>query len=34
VVLFLSALETALKAQGFAVRPGALEAAGAVYDGG
>ena len=34
VVLFLSALETALRGQGFAARPGALEAAGAVYGGG
>jgi len=32
VVLFLSALETILKAEGVAVKPGALEAAAAVYD--
>jgi len=32
VVLFLSALETVLKTEGVAVRPGALEAAVAVYD--
>ena len=32
VVLFLSALETILKAQGVTVKPGALEAAAAVYD--
>ena len=32
VVLFLSALETILKAQGVAVKPGALQAAAAVYD--
>ena len=32
VVLFLSALETILKAQGVSVRPGALQAAAAVYD--
>ena len=32
VVLFLSALETILKAEGVAVEPGALEAAAAVYD--
>jgi len=32
VFLFLSALETILKAEGVAVRPGALEAAAAVYD--
>jgi alanine-glyoxylate transaminase/serine-glyoxylate transaminase/serine-pyruvate transaminase len=34
VVLFLSALETALRGQGFAARSGALEAAGVVYGGG
>ena len=32
VVLFLSALETILKAEGVAVKPGALQAAAAVYD--
>jgi alanine-glyoxylate transaminase/serine-glyoxylate transaminase/serine-pyruvate transaminase len=32
VLLFLAALETVLKAQGFAVHPGAQEAAMAVYD--
>ncbi len=32
VFLFLSALQTILKAEGVAVRPGALEAAAAVYD--
>jgi alanine-glyoxylate transaminase/serine-glyoxylate transaminase/serine-pyruvate transaminase len=32
VFLFLSALETILKADGVAVKPGALEAAAAVYD--
>jgi alanine-glyoxylate transaminase/serine-glyoxylate transaminase/serine-pyruvate transaminase len=32
VQLFLAALETILKGQGVAVRPGALEAAAAVYD--
>jgi alanine-glyoxylate transaminase/serine-glyoxylate transaminase/serine-pyruvate transaminase len=31
VVLFLSALETVLKAEGFKTRPGAVEAATAVY---
>jgi hypothetical protein len=33
VFLFLSALETILRAQGVAVKPGALEAASAVYSG-
>jgi len=33
VMLLLAALETVLKAQGVSVRPGALEAAAAVYDG-
>ena len=32
VVLFLSALETILKAEGVAVKPGALQASAAVYD--
>jgi len=32
VFLFLSALETVLKAEGVKVRPGALEAAGEVYE--
>ena len=32
VVLFLSALETILKAEGVAVKPGALQAAAAIYD--
>jgi len=32
VCLFLAALETVLRAQGVAVKPGALEAAAAVYD--
>lgn len=32
VLLFLGALETVLKAEGVAVRPGALEAAAAVYE--
>ena len=31
MVLFLSALETVLKAEGFKARPGAMEAATAVY---
>jgi len=34
VTLFLSALETALNGQSFATQPGALAAAGAVYDQG
>ena len=34
VVLFLAALETVLKAEGVAVKPGALAAAAAVYDQG
>jgi aspartate aminotransferase-like enzyme len=33
VFLFLSALEAVLKAEGFKARPGALEAATAVYAG-
>lgn len=32
VVLFLSAIQSILKAEGFAVNPGALQAAAAVYD--
>ncbi|OPX38268.1 MAG: hypothetical protein B1H13_11615, partial [Desulfobacteraceae bacterium 4484_190.3] len=34
VLLFVSALETILKTQGVAVKPGALDAASAVYDQG
>ncbi|MFH1135649.1 MAG: alanine--glyoxylate aminotransferase family protein [Pseudomonadota bacterium] len=33
VFLFLSALQSVLKAQGFSVKPGGLEAAAAVYEG-
>jgi hypothetical protein len=32
VVLFLAALQTILTGEGVAVKPGALEAAAAVYD--
>ena len=32
VILFLAALSTILKAEGVAVKPGALESAAAVYD--
>jgi hypothetical protein len=32
VLLFLAALETIFKGEGVAVKPGALEAAAAIYD--